>query len=184
MRATLPLLLVLGCAPPLQMRPMTPPHPGRTAEVGAAFAGVGPRPVGEDEWAYATQAWATWPRGSRVDLSLVGAFDGARATGGLGFRVEAFRVPHFGAGFGVELGTGWVSFEIPLAVDIGDRVAIYTAPQLGTWGIDQTVRVPVGVDVRVVEALSVRGEAQLNEPDFDPYKRRLHLGLGVAWQLP
>lgn len=182
-RATLPLLMLLGCAPPLHMRPMSPPYKDRTAEVGTALAAVGPRPAGQDEWAYAQQAWATWPRGSIVDLSVIGVFDGDRVAGGLGLRVETFRNDYVGVGLGMEVGSGWVAIEVPLAVNFGDRVALYTSPQVGTWGVDQTVRFPVGVDVRVVDAFSMRGEAQLNYPDYDPYKRRYHMGLGVAWQL-
>ncbi len=186
MAQALPLvatLLALGCAPPLGMRPMTRPLPGHTVEMGAGFAAVGPRPVGQDDWGYATQGWVTAPRGSMVDVSLVGAFDGAHGTAGLGFRVQTIRTQHIGVGLGVEVGTGWVAAELPIALTLRDRYTVYTAPQLGTWGIDQTVRVPLGVDVRVVDALSMRGEAQLNYPDYDPYKRRLHLGLGVAWAL-
>ncbi len=179
-RLLLPLLLT-ACAPPGHLRPMLPvkDSPG---EVGAGYALAGPRPVGQDEWAGAMQGWSTWHATARLDLAVVGAFDGAYGTAGLAIRLRALRFEHLQAGLGVELGYGWAALELPIAVGHGD-LWIYSAPQYGSWGVDETVRVPLGLDWNVHSELHLRAEAAMNYPDFDPYQRRLHLGLGAAWAL-
>jgi hypothetical protein len=186
-RRLLALLLVAaadlaGCAPAGSFRPLVPLQPDRNLEVGTGYVAISPRPVGEDPWQHGGQAWTTVPL-SIFDLALIGAFDfEGRATAGLGVRVRAFESEHANVGAGIELGYGWVAFELPMAVG-SDRVWLYTAPQLGTWGRDETARLPVGVDLRVHDALHVRTEAQVNYPELDGYQRRVHLGVGLAYEL-
>ncbi len=179
MSRLLPVLVLVGCAPPVGLRPLTA-QPGRAAEVGVGYGVVGPRPVGQDEWAGAAQGWATAFDMAAFDVSLMGAFDGEVATGGLGLRARLLDGGLGAVGVGIELGVGWAALEIPATLAVGRFAQVYVAPQFGTWGVDRTVRLPVGVDVPV-GPVSVRGEAQLNYPDLDAYQRRLHLGLGVAY---
>lgn len=171
-----------GCAPATYQRPMVPLMPGQRAEMGAALNRVGPRPVGQDEPAWGGQAWGTYQPVTWFDVSLVGTFsEGISA--GLAMRWRAIESDNFAAGLGAELGVGWAALNLPFSVRVQDRVWMYSAPQYGSWGFDDTVRLPLGVDVRVGDMVHVRGEAQLNYPDFDVFKRRVHMGLGVALRL-
>lgn len=172
-----------GCAPPAHMRPMMPLLPEHRGELGAGWASVGPRPVGQDTWGHGSQAWGTLQPTTWFDMSVVGVFaDGI--TAGLALRWRAYESDRFTAGLGAELGIGWLGLNLPVAVKVQERLWIYSAPTFGNWGIDlESIRVPVGVDVQLVDQLHLRGEAQLNYPDFDPYKRRLHMGLGLAYRL-
>lgn len=165
------------------MRPLNPMLPDHQAELGLAHTLVGPRPVGQDDWVHGAQAWSTWQPTGAFDLSFVGVFaDGF--TGGLALRWRALEGQHFAAGVGAEIGVGWLALNLPVAARLQERVWLYSAPQLGSWGIDlESVRLPLGVDVKVADEVHVRGEAQLNYPDFDPYKRRVHMGLGLAFRL-
>lgn len=177
------ILFASGCAPATNMRPLTPMIPHDTTEVGVAYTAVGPRPVGQDDWAHGGQAWGTYQPVTWLDVSLVGAFaDGI--TAGLAVRWRALETEHFATGLSAEVGAGWVAVNLPLAVRVHERLWIYSAPQYGTWGVDlETVRLPIGLDLKVADDLRVRGEAQMNYPDFDPYKRRLQLGMGLAFRL-
>ncbi|MGK0358000.1 MAG: hypothetical protein ACI9U2_000283 [Bradymonadia bacterium] len=147
-----------------------------------AFTRVGPRPVGQDEWASGAQAWGTLQPVTWFDVSLIGTFtDGISA--GLAMRWRAIESSHFAAGLGAEVGIGWAALNLPISVRVQDRIWMYSAPQYGSWGVDDTVRIPLGVDVRVADEFHVRGEAQLNYPDFDVFKRRVQMGLGLAFRL-
>ena len=171
-----------GCAPATYQRPMVPLMPDQRGEMGLAFNRVGPRPVGQDEWTSGGQAWGTYQPVTWFDVSLVGTFtDGFSA--GLAMRWRAIESDNFAAGLGAELGVGWAALNLPISVRVQDRVWMYTAPQYGSWGVDDTVRLPLGVDVRVADEFHVRGEAQVNYPDFDVFKRRVHMGLGLAFRL-
>ncbi|MCB9544083.1 MAG: hypothetical protein R3F65_15815 [bacterium] len=179
----LALAALAGCAPAAHLRPITPFAPDRVAEVGVGYVAVGPRPVGHDAWSHGGQAWASAAATSWLDVALIGAFDDTAGTAGLAVRWRALEGDRGALGLGVELGIGWAALEVPVAVRVVDGLWLYSSPQLGSWGTDPTVRVPVGVDVAVIDALRLRTEAQLNYPDFDPYQRRLQLGFGLGWQL-
>ncbi len=176
-------LFVTACAPAANMRPMTPFPPGKRAEVGLAYTAVGPRPVGQDPWQHGGQAWATAAATTWLDVALVGAFDDAGGTAGLAVRWRALDHHRVALGLGVEVGVGWAGVQLPVAARLFDGVWVYTAPQLGTWGVDLAPRLPLGIDVQILDVVRVRTEAQLNYPDFDPYRRRLHLGVGLGWLL-
>lgn len=174
----------LGCSPAANLRPMTPLPPTARAEIGVGYTTVGPRPLQADEgWAHGGQIWGTWNAQTWLDIAVVGAFDDESGTAGLAVRWRALETDRVALGLGVELGAGWAGVQVPVAARLLDGVWVYTAPQLGTWGIDPTARVPVGIDVEVLDTLRVRTEAQLNYPAFDPYLRRLHLGVGLGWLL-
>ncbi|MCA9539670.1 MAG: hypothetical protein KC620_12325 [Myxococcales bacterium] len=174
---------LLGCAPAGNLRPMLPMLPDRHLEFGTAWTAVGPRPVGHDDWAQGAQAWATGQPVTWFDVSVVGAFDGTHGTAGLAMRYRALETDRVGLGLGLEVGTGWAGLNLPVAVRVFDGVWMYSSPQLGTWGKDETVRLPIGLNVEVIDAVQLRTEAEMNYPAFDPYQRRLHLGVGVAYQL-
>lgn len=176
-------LLLGACAPAVGMRPMTPMLPHDDAEFGVAWTGVGPRPIGEQETTHGGQGWVTAQPLTWLDISLVGAFAEGSYTAGLAVRWRAVETEHFAAGLGAELGIGWAAVDLPVAVQVIDGFWAYSAPQLGTWGTDATVRLPLGLDVELTEELRVRGEAQMNYPDFDPYQRRLQWGMGMAFRL-
>lgn len=177
------MALLVGCAPAANLRPMTPFPPGKRAEVGLGYTAVGPRPVGLDEWAHGGQGWATAAATPWLDVAVVGAFTDTAGTAGVAVRWRALDADRVALGLGVELGVGWAGVQLPVAARIVDGLWIYSAPQLGTWGADVAPRLPVGIDVEVLDMLRVRGEAQVNYPDFDPYRRRVHLGFGVGWLL-
>jgi len=162
---------------------MTPFAPDAVAEVGLAYTAVGPRPVGQDAWQHGGQAWGTVAATTWLDLALVGAFDDVGGTAGLAIRWRALDADRVAVGLGMELGVGWAGLQLPVAARVMDGVWIYTAPQIGTWGVDLGPRLPIGVDIEVLDRLRVRTEGQLNYPDFDPYRRRVHLGVGLGWQL-
>lgn len=177
------LALLQGCAPFANMRPITPLLPDQDVELGMAYTTSSPRPVGRDAWAHGVQGWSTIQPLTWLDVSLVGHFDGEYGSAGLGVRFRPIELERFVGGLGFEVGYGWLAAELPFAVGAGDRVWLYSSPQIGSWGHDPTVRVPIGVSVEVVDRIMLRGEGQVNYPDFDPYKRRFHLGFGVAYQL-
>ena len=181
--ALLALTALTACAPAAHLRPVTPFAPDRRAEFGLGYTAVGPRPVGHDTWHHGGQAWATAAATTWLDVALIGAFDDTAGTAGLAVRWRALEADRAALGLGLEVGIGWAGIEIPVAVRVVDGLWLYSSPQLGSWGADATVRVPVGVDVEVIESLRVRTEAQLNYPDFDPYQRRVQLGFGLGWQL-
>ena len=107
--------VLAGCAPPAHMRPMTPFLPGQRGELGAAWAAVGPRPIGPQEWEHGSQAWGSFQPTPRFDMSVVGVFaDGV--TAGLAFRWRAIESAWATAGVGAELGIGWMSFNLPVAL--------------------------------------------------------------------
>lgn len=186
-RSALPLLAGLlalaGCSPAANLRPMTPLPPTARAEVGVGYTAVGPRPLQDDGWAHGGQAWGTLSATTWLDVSVVGAFDDQSGTAGVAVRWRAFDHERVALGVGVELGVGWAGLQLPIAARLLDGVWVYSAPQIGTWGIDPTVRVPVGIDVEVLDTFRVRTEAQLNYPNFDPYLRRTQLGVGLGWLL-
>ncbi|MEZ4468043.1 MAG: hypothetical protein R3F60_26205 [bacterium] len=180
--------LASACAPAANLRPMTPMLPDHAAEVGVGYTQVGPRPVGQDDTVHGGQAWVTSQPLTWLDISLVGAFAAQGvAVAGLAVRWRALEVDGFAAGIGAELGSGWAAIDLPLAVRVVDGLWAYSAPQLGTWGKDATVRLPLGLDVELFDELRIRGEAQMNYPrrdgEFDGYQRRLHLGMGMAFRL-
>lgn len=179
----LALLTLGGCAPAANMRPMTPMLPDHQGEFGVAWTRVGPRPVGEDEPTWGGQSWVTAQPLTWLDISVVGAFAEGQYTAGLAVRWRAVQYDFFAAGLGAELGSGWAAVDLPLAVRVIDGLWAYSAPQYGTWGSVSTIRVPLGLDVELTDELRVRGEAQINYPDFDPYQRRVHLGMGMAFRL-
>lgn len=182
-RQSIAAWMLVGCAPAANMRPLTPMIPNDSTELGVAYTAVGPRPVGQDEWAHGGQVWGTYQPATYFDVSLIGAFaDGV--TAGLAVRWRALEFDRFATGLSAEIGAGWAALNLPLAVRVNDSIWLYSAPQYGTWGVDlTTVRLPLGVDVKVADELRIRGEAQVNYPDFDPYKRRVHLGMGLAFRL-
>lgn len=162
---------------------MTPLPPTARGEVGMGYVAVGPRPLIEEPWHHAGQAWGTLSATSWLDVAVVGAFDDTGGTAGLAVRWRALDHERVSLGLGVEVGAGWATLELPVAAQVLDGLWIYSAPQVGNWGTLPTARVPVGIDVQVLDTFRVRTEAQLNYPDFDPHLRRLHLGVGVGWLL-
>ena len=185
-RWVLPVLLLafeLACAPAVNLRPPTPMARGRDFEMGVGFGAVSPRPVGEDPWVTAAQGWVTASVFDPIDVLLMGGYDGQYGTGGLGARFRFLEFEHFRGGVGLELGAGWIGIELPMAAKVYDGVWLYSMPHYGTWGLDKTIRLPLGIEVGADSPTRLRLEGQLNYPDFDPYKRRVHFGVGVGYQL-
>ncbi len=181
MRWWLLVAVLAGCAPGANLRPLTPMGE-RRLEVGLGATTVSPRPYVDEPWRGASQGWVTGRPTRRLDLSVIGAFDGEAGTAGLSSRFRIVEGDWYAFGAGLAVGSGFIAVEMPFALGLADWLWVYSGPHFGNWGVDPTVRVPLGLDVRVAEPLFFRTEAEWNYADFDPYQQRYHLSFGVAYQ--
>jgi hypothetical protein len=176
-------LATLGCAPLGYLRPagelLTE---DRSYEVGAGVVRLGPRPYVIEEWHTTGQAWVTAAVSRSVELTALGAFDDSGAAAGGALRWTPLHFQSFALGGEINLGYAWGALALPVAVRPVERLWIYTAPRLGNQGVRLTPVVPVGLSLRTVDALMLRGEASWSWADFQSYQRRLHLAAGVAYQ--
>lgn len=190
------LWVLSACAPAANMRPIHPIMPGKYVELGAGYTVRTPRVAfPDDPWQHAGQAWgsvrpapesAPW-----LELSLVGVFGENAAnefTGAVGVGVRFRIVDHDRVAFGVgiEIGTGWMALDLPIAVRFARDAWVYAAPQLET-GFSLTrplsFRTYAGLSLRLVDALMLRVETQHALPGLDPQQQSFNLGLGLAYQL-
>jgi hypothetical protein len=177
------LLSTFGCAPLGYLRP-----PGellasdRSFEVGAGAVRLGPRPYVIEEWHTTGQGWVTAAVSRSVELTALGAFDDSGAAAGAAVRWTPLHLRSFALGGEIDLGYAWGAVGLPIGVRPVQRLWIYSAPRLGNQGVRLTPVVPVGVSLRTVDALMLRGEASWSWADFQSYQRRLHLAAGLAYQ--
>ncbi len=113
---------------------------------------------------------------------MLAAGDTEAVLGGIAARLRVLDLDRFAGAVDIEGGYGWVTFSLPLAVRLFGHTWLYGAPEVGTWGVDATVRAVLGASIHVAGGWFVRLESQLNYPKLDPYLRRVHLGLAVAFQ--
>lgn len=173
---------VLGCAPPMSLRPIGALPPTRNAEVGAAFAGVGPRPYAEESWQGVGQAWGTLRVNEKLDLSAVTAFDTSGAALGGAAKVAFVQGSRVSLGAEAELGYLWVAAALHASLRIFDEVRVYTAPRFGNWGSEWTPGIPVGVSVPIYGGFVLRAEGQVSWADFKYYNRRFLAAGAVVYQ--
>jgi hypothetical protein len=171
-----------ACAPPMSMRPIGGLPPTRNAEVGAALAGVGPRPYAIESWQAVGQAWASTRLSRRVDVSAITAFDdsGFALGGALRYAfVDGSRV-WFGAE--AEAGYLWVAAVLPASLRIAGEFRVYTAPRLGNWGSEWTPGIPLGLSIPLYDGFVLRAEGQVSWADFQYYNRRLLAAGAIVYQ--
>jgi hypothetical protein len=176
--------VVLGCAPPATLRPIGGLPPDRRAEVGAAFAGVGPRPYAVEPWRGVGQAWGTLRITRALDLSAITAFDTSAFALGGAARLSFLQSSRVALGVEAEGGWLWTALALPLSLRIVDELRIYTAPRIGTFGSYWTPGVPLGVSIPVASGFVLRAEGQLSWADFKYYNRRVLAAAALVYQFP
>jgi hypothetical protein len=172
-----------GCAPLASLRPAGELAANdRSWEVGAGAVALGPRPHVTETWQGAGQIWGTAALDSSLELALIGAFDEKALAGGLALRWTPVRHGILAAAVEIELGYAWAALSFPLALRLAEPVTLYSAPRLGTQGVQLTPGIPAGISVETAPGWMLRGEAQLSWAEFLAYERRTHLALGLAHQ--
>jgi hypothetical protein len=176
------VILFTGCAPLASFRPASGLMPGRKLEVGGGAVLLGSRPYVEEPSRGAGQVWATGDASRSVSLTLLGAFDAEAVALGGALRLNALETDRLAAGVEVELGYAWAGISLPFAVRAVDETWLYSAPRVGSWGMDFLLSAPVGVSVRVVDGLMLRAEGQASWQGARHFNRRMHLGAAAAYQ--
>src|SRR3954466_613391 len=174
--------LALGCAPPMCMRPVGGLPLTRNAEVGAAFAGVGPRPYAEESWQGVGQAWGTMRVSPAVDLSAITAFDPSGFALGGAVKVAFVRGSRVWLGAEAEAGWAWAAAVLHASLRIVGELRIYTAPRFGNWGTEWTPGIPLGVSVPIYDGFVLRAEGQVSCADFKYCNRRVLAAGAVVYQ--
>lgn len=177
-------LALYGCGPLASFRPASGLMPDRRIEAGLGISEVTARPYVNESSASAGQAWLSGNVGKRFALTGIAAFDDDAAALGGAARFTPLKLDRVVAGFEQELGFAWFAVSTPVAVRLVDQTWLYTAPRFGTWGVDLSFGIPVGVSVRVYDGLMLRAEWQRSWQDFKYYNRRDHYGLAIAHQFP
>lgn len=180
--ARLVLATSCGCAPLAELRPASGSMPGNSFELGGGVVRLGERPYVTESPATTGQLWFSGDASKLVTLTAISAFDTSAATVGGAVRLNALRFDRFAAGTEAQAGGGWLAAVVPLAVRVVSESWIYASPRLGTLGRHPSFGLPAGVSIPLGSQLAVRGEAQVSWEDFKYYNRRIHLGLGVAYQ--
>lgn len=145
---------------------------------------VSPRPYVTESRSSAGQVWISGEPTRRVALTALSVFDDDALGVGGSVRVDALHADRFAAGVETEVGYAWGGVSTPMAGRVFDQTWLYTAPRLGTWGLDPIFGVPVGVSARMVDGLILRVEWQRSWQSFKYYNRRDHLGAAIAYQYP
>jgi hypothetical protein len=141
------------------------------------------RPYVDEPTSYVTQMWGSHRLSEAFKLSGVVAIDTNALAGGVAAAWLPLRKSWLTAGLEAELGYAWFSLGIPMAIELGDVVSIYTAPRLGNWGEDLiTPSIPAGISIDLVQGWALRAEGQVRWADLKSYNRQLQLGLAIAYQ--
>lgn len=178
----LALLVLTGCSPIAGFRPASGLLPGKRLELGGGGAILGPRPFVEEPVRGTGQLWATGRLSRRVTVSGIGAFDTSAVAVGGAVRFDYLRVNRFAAGAEIEGGFAWLGASTPLALRLFDETWLYTAPRLGTRSFAWALEVPAGLSVRVHHGWMVRAEYRISWVELEPFSRRHHAGLALAYQ--
>ena len=171
--------VAVACGPSQGFRPAGFPSAGRDSEVGLALSSIEPRPYVNEATQRVGQAWWSVKLDERWSLSTIVGFDTSSLLGGAALRHDLVDSSWFALAGEAELGLFWAGVSLPVSVRVW-RLALYSTPRLSNWGPNVTPFIPVGLSVKVVDALIVRGEAQLSWADFQYYNRRLHWGVALA----
>lgn len=181
-RCALVLLLLTACTPIAGFRPASGLLPDRHLEIGGGAAIIGPRPFVEEPARATGQLWTTGRISRHVTVSGIGAFDTSAVAVGGAIRWDYLRVDRVATGVEVEGGFAWVGGSVPFALRLFDETWLYTAPRIGTRSYDWAVELPLGLSVRVVSGWMVRAEYRISWVELDPFTRRHHAGLALAYQ--
>lgn len=180
------LLVGLGgasCAPLADLRPAGQlAHRERSFEAGAGAVALGPRPYVMEEWQGAGQLWGGALLAQTLELGVLAAFDETAVAGGFALRWTPLQYDPLFAGAELQLGYAWAALSLPVSLRLAEPVFVYTAPRLGTQGVELTPGLPGGVAVEALPGYELRAEAQLSWAEFQAYQRRTHLALGLAHQ--
>ena len=153
------------------MRPIGGLPPTRNAEIGAAFAGVGPRPYAEESWQAVGQAWASTRISRKVDVSAITAFDTSGFALGGAARIAFVQGSRVWLGAEAEAGWLWTAAVLHASLRIVGELRVYTAPRFGNWGSDWTPGIPLGLSVPIYDGFVLRAEGQVSWADFKYYNR-------------
>jgi hypothetical protein len=176
------LVVCLGCSPLVGLRPPSGLYPGKRLELGAGGGLVLPRPYVIEKARGAGQIWAVSRLGSATDVSMIAAFDTEAVALGSALRFRYLTTPRFVTAFELEFGSAWTGVSLPVELRLFDRMHLYCAPRLASWGLDPIFGVATGLGVRLHDGLHLRAEWQRSYQDFAHYNRREHFGSGVAYQ--
>ena len=181
-RVAFALLVLTGCSPIAGFRPASGLLPDKHLELGGGAAVLGPRPFVEEPTRGTGQLWATGRASRRINLSAIGAFDTNAVAIGGAVRFDYLRANRVVAGAEVEGGVAWAGTSMPAALRLFDETWLYTAPRLGTRSVGWALELPAGISVRVYDGWMVRAEYRISWVELDPYSRRHHGGLALAYQ--
>lgn len=156
--------------------------PGRTTELGVGTALIGPRPYVEEQAHAVGQIWVQRRVRPRLTLSGIGAFDAKAAAGGGGARVDLLRARRGAVGVEAELGLVWAALTIPASVRLVGEARLYTAPRLGSRGINWALDVPIGLSVPFDSHWVLRAEYSSSWVELRNYQQRHLVGMGVGYQ--
>jgi hypothetical protein len=173
------LLVAVACGPSQGFRPAGFPSDGRDTEIGLAVSSIEPRPYVNEATQRVGQAWWSVKLDERWSLSTIVGFDTSSLLGGAALRYELVDSSWFALAGEAEAGLFWAGISVPVSLRVW-RLALYSTPRLSNWGPNVTPFIPVGLSVKIADALIVRGEAQLTWADFQYYNRRVHWGVAIA----
>ena len=171
--------VALACGPSQAFRPAGFPSDGRDTEIGLAVSSIEPRPYVNEATQRVGQAWWSVKLDERWAVSTIVGFDTSSLLGGAALRYNLVNSDWLALAGEAEVGLAWAGISLPVSLRVW-RLALYSTPRLSNWGPNVTPFIPVGLSVKIADALIVRGEAQLSWADFQYYNRRLHWGLALA----
>gem|GEM_PF-2364656 len=174
--------LLAGCTPIAGFRPASGLLPDKRLELGAGGAILGPRPFVDEPTRGTGQLWATGRTSRRVTVSAIGAFDTNAVAVGGAVRWDFLRTDRVACGAEVEGGFAWAGTSLPYALRLFDETWLYTAPRLGTRSFNWAIELPAGLSARIYEGWMIRAEYRISWVELDPFSRRHHAGLALAYQ--
>lgn len=177
------LALAAGCAPGFRLRPPAAVPAGAQYEAGLGASAVSPRPLQRGvPWTSAAVGWTTVRTTERTSLSALGAWDGDQGAAGLSGELRLIEATAGAVAVSAEAGWLWTAADMSAAVALPGPVDARAYAVVGGrfWGLDLAVRTVGGLDVPIGPQASVRMEGGASWPELDPFKRRLHLALGVV----
>lgn len=180
--AVVTLALATACAPVQSFRPADGMLEGKTTEIGAGGAVIGPRPYVEERAQGVGQLWISKKVKKRLTLTGIGAFDLAAVALGGGLRVDVVRTTRLAAGVEGELGFAWGALTLPASMRIVGQARVYTGPRLGSRGLAWAVDVPIGLSVPLDRSWVVRAEYSSSWIELRSYQHRHLLGLAIGYQ--
>jgi hypothetical protein len=166
----------------MSLRPIGVLPEGRNQEVGAALAGVGPRPYVIENWQAVGQVWGTKRISRVIDVSAITAFDDSGLALGAAVKFAYVSGSRVWLGAEAEAGAVWAAIALPASLRIAGEFRVYTAPRLGNWGSNLTPGIPIGVNIPIYQGFVLRAEGQVSWADFKYYNRRVLAAGALVYQ--